>query len=70
MSFMKMKNECEHFIAKDQCVFCDERHHIILMCDKCETNTWHAAFGDYFICRRCDLIRDGIGKGDIGISNE
>ena len=57
--------QCRHFAIISECVLCDTREHIILMCVKCDANTWHVVSHKDAICRKCDTVRSvDIKEGD------
>jgi hypothetical protein len=64
---------CGHLVEKGECVFCDERPHVILKCIKCHPDgsggSWHVVENGVATCRRCETPRTPeISNDDIGIS--
>jgi len=72
------QTECPHFLPRADCVSCDPQPHLVLKCEPCQANTWHALvgqpsggpYGRQWSCRRCSTVRGGFKADgtDIGIS--
>lgn len=65
---------CGHIVRKGECVFCDERPHVVLKCIKCSPIgsgcSWHVIENGIATCRKCGTTRSPeIIDNDIGITN-
>lgn len=64
---------CGHLVKRGECIFCDDRPHVVLACKTCGVKggqTWHTIKDETATCRKCGTTRNSeITMDDIGISS-